>query len=333
MAAKPGVASIFLLLSPLCCTHSAHAVPSVVLNNGVDMPRVAVAPMKIDASGALVETILNSGLTHIFTAEDYYNQAGIKSGLRGRPRSSFFITSMTSPCIHSASAPKRNVSDPDACYNLTVAEFQGQLDELGVEQIDLMMLHGPSRPYGFHGPCGFPELNKAQWRAYSDMYKAGKARAIGVSNYCESCLEPILADRALVVPAVNQLQFHIGMGYDPEGITSYLSKHGIILQAYSPLASGALIDNVDTVRIGKAHGKNGAQVAYRWITQLGASLVTSASNSKHLAEDADVFEWNLTSSELQQLSALSCESNPELCQEHSGTPSWGCTQFQNAIAV
>merc|ERR1719428_282277 len=115
------------------------------------------------------------------TAQDYDLNALIKTGLAGRPRSSYFLTSMTSPCIHPAAEPKRNVTDPQACYNLTVKEFQEQLDGLGVDAVDLMMLHGPSRPFGFQGPCGHPDLNLAQWRAYSDMYKAGKAKAIGVS--------------------------------------------------------------------------------------------------------------------------------------------------------
>lgn len=304
----------------------SELVPTVTLNNGVEMPQLAVAPMDIDASGALIGTILDTGLKHIFTAEDYYNSEGIKVGLAGRPRSSYFLTSMTSPCIHSASKPMRNVSDPEACYNLTMSEFQGQLDALGVEAVDLMMLHGPSRPFGFQGPCGHPELNLAQWRAYSDMYHAGKARAIGVSNYCQSCLEPLIADESTPTPATDQLQFHAGMGPDPEALVSYLDAHGIALQAYSPLASGALVSNDVATAAGTAHGKSGAQAALRWITQRGASFVTSASSTKHLLDDADVFAWDLSDDEMAAFDALSCDTNPELCTQHSGTPSWGCTE-------
>jgi 2,5-diketo-D-gluconate reductase A len=305
---------------------AVETVPTVTLNNGVEMPQLAVAPMDIDASGTLIGTILGTGLTHMFTAEDYYNSEGIKAGLEGRPRSSYFLTSMTSPCIHSASKPRRNVSDPEACYNLTMSEFQGQLDALGVDAVDLMMLHGPSRPFGFQGPCGHPELNLAQWRAYSDMYKAGKARAIGVSNYCQSCLEPLIADESTPTPATDQLQFHDGMGQDPEALVSYHDAHGIALQAYSPLASGALVSNDVAVAAGTAHGKSGAQAALRWITQRGGSFVTSASNTKHLADDADVFDWDLSDDEMAAFDALTCDTNPELCTQHSGTPSWGCTE-------
>jgi len=310
---------------------SLSGVPMVTLNNGIEMPRVAIAPMNVDSSGELIGTILDAGLTHLFTAQDYYNQAGIKKGLEGADRSSFFLTSMTSPCIHSASKPQRNVSDPEACYNLTMEEFEEQLELLGVEQLDLIMLHGPSRPFGFQGPCGHPDLNLAQWRAYSDMYKRGKARAIGVSNYCQSCLEPLLADPSTPVPAVNQIQFHVGMGPDPQSLLSYMDAHGIALQTYSPLAGGALVHNEATTAIGAAHNKSAAQIALRWITQRqmqtapGPSIVTNAGKAAYLAEDADIFDWDLTEDEVARLDALTCSTNPELCQEHSGTPSWGCT--------
>lgn len=227
--------------------------------------------------------------------------------------------------------PVRNVTDPQECYNTTVMDFQAQLDGLGVDAVDLMMLHGPGispeRPFGIQGPCGDPSLNLAQWRAYSDMYKAGKAKAIGVSNYCQSCLEPLITDPDTPVPAVNQVQFHIGMGPDPEGLPSFLQDHGIAMQAYSPLSQGDLVKNTETVNIGSMHNRSGAQTALRWITQHGHNFVVQASSVKHLAEDADTFGWDLTDSELAQLDAVSCTSNPELCQQHSGTPSWGCTLY------
>jgi diketogulonate reductase-like aldo/keto reductase len=276
---------------------------------------------------------LDTGLKHIFTALDYYNQKNISAGLFGRDRSSYFLTTMTPPCIHDASRPVRSVTDPEACYNLTKVEFLSQLDLLGVDYVDLIMLHGPSRPYGFQGPCGHPELNLAQWRAYTDLQQQGKARAIGVSNYCQSCIDDILA-ASLPVPAVNQLQFHIGMGPDPEGIVSYLDSHGIALQTYSPLASGELVHNSETEAIATAHNKSSAQVALRWIAMKGqnvpTSIVTNAS-PKYLAEDADIFDWDLTDEEVAQLDSVSCDTNPELCTQHGGTPSWGCTMFQSEI--
>lgn len=306
---------------------AVQAVPTVTLSNGIEMPRVAVAPMKVDVSGALIGTILDAGLTHIFTAEDYFNQDKIRTGLAGRLRSSFFLTSMTSPCIHSASEPNRNVTNPEACYQLTLQEIQDQLDLLGVDALDLVMLHGPSRPYGFQGPCGHPDLNLAQWRAYADMQKMGKAKAIGVSNFCQSCLEPLIAEDSLPNPSVNQLQYHIGMGPDFEGIVSYLAAHSIELQSYSPLASGELVHNNLTKSIGAAHNKSSAQVALRWITQRQHHFVTGASKSQYMMEDADTFEWDLTKGDLAQLDAISCNTNPELCTQHAGTPSWGCTQY------
>jgi len=163
------------------------------------------------------------------------------------------------------------------------------------------------------------------------MYKAGKARAIGVSNYCESCLQPLLADESTPNPAVNQLQYHVGMGLDPEGIVSYLKANGIELQTYSPLAGGALVKNAVAKSIGAAHNKSAAQVALRWITQREHHVVTSASKKEYMLDDADTFDWDLSEGELAQLDALSCSTNPELCQEHSGTPSWGCTEYSVTV--
>ena len=111
---------------------------------------------------------------------------------------------------------------------------------LNTSYVDLLLLHGPSAPsFGYEGACSAAAsaLNAAQWRAYADFMAAGKARAIGVSNYCASCLEGLGAP----VPAVNQIQVHVGVGADPEGLLSYCKQKGIVVQAYSPLAHGAVV--------------------------------------------------------------------------------------------
>jgi diketogulonate reductase-like aldo/keto reductase len=158
------------------------------------------------------------------------------------------------------------VTDPEACYKLTVAEFEINLKNLGVEYVDLMLLHGPSEPFGNLDGCSALacELNSAQWRAYTDMYKQGKAKAIGVSNYCPSCFECL---KGGVVPAVNQIQLHVGTGADPEGLLSYCDSKGIVVQAYAPLAAGKVASDSLCAKVGKAHSKSAAQVGLRWIVQ------------------------------------------------------------------
>ena len=149
------------------------------------------------------------------------------------PRGSVFVTGMTSPCVHTAAPPQRNVSDPQLCYDLTLRELDATLELLGVESLDLALVHGPSEPFGYQGGC--PEsinaINRAQWKAYTYFLSQNKTRAIGVSNYCQSCLEG-LSFHNLPAPAVNQIQWHVGMGADPGSLPSYCASNGIIVQAY-----------------------------------------------------------------------------------------------------
>ena len=117
---------------------------------------------------------------------------------------------------------------------------------------------------------------------------------------------------------VNQLQYHVGMGSDPNEIRSYLASHNITMQAYSPLGDNTteLIDGDLTTRIGAAHNKSSVQVALKWIWQRGHALTTKSSNPKHLAQDIDIFDWQLSSDELTQLDAAT---------KPSGNPSFMCT--------
>ena len=204
------------------------AVPTITLNNGVEMPVLALGTGGFDnaSAAAAVGTAASAGLTHVHSAFDYYNLPGVGRGVNQRPRAATFLTSMTSPCVHLSSPPQRNVTDPDACYALTLQEAHAVLALLNTSYVDLLLLHGPSAPsFGYEGACSAAAsaLNAAQWRAYADFMRAGKARAIGVSNYCASCLEGLGAP----VPAVNQIQVHVGTGADPEGLLPTASNREV----------------------------------------------------------------------------------------------------------
>jgi 2,5-diketo-D-gluconate reductase A len=291
----------------------AAMVPDVTLNNGVKMPVIALGTAGYDNSTVAdaVEKAFAAGITHIHSAYDYFNTQGVANGLKtAKSRGAFFLTSMTTPCQHPAAPPIRNVTDPDACYNLTIAEFQENLDNLGVDYVDLMLLHGPSEPFGNEGGCSklACDLNTAQWRAYSDMLKAGKAKAIGVSNYCPSCFECL---KGGVVPAVNQIQLHVGSGADPEGLLSYCKSKGIVVQAYAPLAAGAVASDSLCTKVGKAHSKSAAQVGLKWILQntLKPTLVVKVSRLAFAHKPA--FSPPLVAiSHLFSLFHVSCALNP-----------------------
>ena len=160
------------------------------------------------------------------------------------------------------------------------------------------------------------------------MYDQGKTRAIGVSNFCQKCFECLSSGNNtgdVVMPAVNQIQFHVGMGEDPQDILSFCEERGVQIQAYSPLGGTGkteLITGDLVTEIGKAHGVSGVQVALRWIWQLGVPLTTKTSSAKHLADDVNIFSWSLTNDEMETLSAA---DSPH------GTPSFGMRCSENSF--
>jgi len=292
------------------CHLSDAADPTVTLNNGLKMPIVALGTWQYDdaTAEAAINMALPLGFTHIDTAESYKNQVGCGKALAKADRKSFFLTTKTLPCTHDTE---------DACYNQTMSDFEGDLKDLAVDYVDLILLHGAS--HRGKGKCDASACAKdrGQWKAYQDMYKKGKAKAIGVSNYCISCFDCLLGQPGIdVVPAVNQVQFHVGMGDDPHSLLSYCAAKGIVVQAYSPLGNGKLIGDAALTAIGKPLGKSAAQVALKWIVDKGLPVATKANKVEYLKEDIDLFSWNLTSTDVSKLSAMTTPA---------GLPSWACS--------
>jgi len=317
------------LLAATATAKELH-LPTVTLNNGVVMPVVAIGTGGYDnaSAEAAVKYAVDSGLTpvHVHAAYDYYNLPGVAAGIATTPRSNLFLTAMTTPCIHTAANPKRNVTDPNACYELTTNELAETARLLGVASFDLVLLHGPSEPFGYEGGCG-PDIcavNQAQWRAYQDFKSAGKARAIGVSNYCQSCLNCLLGDETTtVVPAVNQIQLHVGMGKDPEELLSFCASKDIVVQAYSPLAGGAIPSDQDCAKIGASYNKSGVQVGLRWVMQQSdqQAMVVKAETATFLDEDLNIFDFELSPADIATLDAKTSPSG-----QQDGRPSWGCAK-------
>lgn len=317
---------MFAVLSVL----ATAAPPTVSLVNGVlspiEMPVIAAGTGEFAGANATVAvaSALSSGFTHVHTAFDYYNLKEVGAGLKSAPRSSFFLSSMTSPCIHPASPPKRNVTDPDACYNLTLQEAESVMSDLAVDSLDLLMLHGPSETFGHVGGCSplACKLARAQWKAYQTLLHSKRVGAIGVSNFCISCLACLGSDGAAATPAVNQIQVHVGQGSsDPGGLLSYCAARGIAVQGYQPLAGGALVTDSFCAAIGDKYQKSAAQVALKWVLQRAPALVVGAGSAAHDASDLDLFDFQLDGSDLEGLDA---KVGPP--GEAGGRCSWGCTE-------
>lgn len=343
--AAAAAAALTAACAPLRAGAAAAAPPAdraVVLRNNVSMPRIAVGIISSDAAAGNIERAWQAGVTHFHTARDYYTQPAVGAGLRalGVPRDAYFLTTMTSPCRCNQSgsgggkAPSclRDISDPAACYNVTRRELELDLQDLGVAHVDLVLLHAPNEPFGNAGGCGAAACaaNRVQWRAYSEFLREGRARAIGVSNFCRSCFECMLEGGTdAVVPAVNQVSYHVAMGPDPEGLISYCAQRSIVVQAYEPLAAGAAATDPTCARIGAAHNKTAAQAAMRWVLQNpvarpATAVLTHASSPAYLAEDMDVFDWRLTAAEMAAADAMTCAEHPSYFRYSYCQPSWAC---------
>lgn len=304
-------------------------VPNIPLNNGVPMPAVAAGTWQYDKDFAQksVTEAFAAGFTHIDTAHDYCadgstadctskggsNQVGIAKAIAGRQRDSMFITTKVPGC--GAQGVSRSACGPDS-----VAAAEKNLQELGVSYVDLLLIHFPPM-----GGCGLLNCGiiRKQWQALTEAHLAtNKTRALGVSNFCISCLKCLAGTPGPtppIVPAVNQFQYHIGMSADPEGLISYCKAKGIVPQAYSPLGDNTteLISGPLVSRIGAAHEKSGVQVALKWIWQNGVAVTTKSGNSEHLREDLDLFDWSLTT---QELASANAATNPH------GKPSFMCSK-------
>lgn len=283
-------------------TAGAVAVPTIKLNNGVEMPMISAGTWQYNSTTAeaVVKLSLKVGFTHIDTANDYGNQDGVGRALKGVDRSSYFLTTKVPPSTGAK----------------TTTNLEADLTLLGLDHVDLVLVHYPPM---------FSNCNQMQeqWAAVEAFYKAGKAKAIGVSNYCVSSLK-CLEKTWTVTPAVNQIQFHVGMGNDPTGLKSYCDSKGIRAQAYSPLGDGTseLITGPLVTGIGKAHNMTGAQVSLRWLIENGIPLSTKSTKQSHLQEDLGIFGFSLADTEKSQLDSATSPS---------GKPSFACRSAEVVV--
>lgn len=297
----------------------------VTLNNGVRMPQMTLGTWKYDNDTAehAIGLGYEAGFRNFMTAYGYCNQWGVAKALKklfdsGVKRSDVFVSTMTPFC----STP--NMTE-GGCYNFTAGKIDEDLAILGLDYVDTVIIHAPDT-----GPTrGCDEAacdtDYGDFRALEDAMKAGKTRSIGVSNYCVKCIECIAKHGT--VPQINQVQYHVGMGDDPmlhddpSALVSYMDSKGILLQAYSALARGLVIGVPELVEIGRAHNKTDAQVALKWIADKGMSVATKADDAGYLAEDIDMFTWNLTKDETARISAIPCNTSWPFgyCN-----PSWAC---------
>ncbi|RII20237.1 putative oxidoreductase [Streptomyces sp. YIM 130001] len=267
---------------------------TITLNNGVEMPALGLGVFQTppDETRAAVEDALDLGYRHIDTAAAYGNEREVGQALRdsGVPREEIFV--------------ETKIWISDYGYDETLHGFDKGAAKLGLDRIDLLILH-QALPSDF-------DRTVAAYRALEKLLADGKVRAIGVSNFMVDHLTALL-DATTVVPAVNQLEIH--PYFQQRTVLEFDDRNGILNQAWSPIGGitfypgygedrrSVLEDDVVT-GIAEAHGKSPAQVLLRWGLQQGRSVIPKSTKRHRIAENIDVFDFDLTAGELKAIDGL-----------------------------
>lgn len=269
-----------------------NPVPTLTLNNGVTMPALGYGVYQTPPAETItaVESALRTGYRHIDTAAAYGNEREVGAAIRrsGLDRSDLFV--------------ETKVWISDYGYDATLHAFDKGAGKLGVDQIDLLILHQPL-------PTRF-DLTVEAYRALETLLADGRVRSIGVSNFMPDHLDRLLAS-ATVVPAVNQVEVH--PYFRQPDVLAADAEHGILTQAWSPIGgitfyrdghSGSTLDDPTLRAIGDAHGKSAAQVMLRWHLQQGRSAIPKSVTPRRITENFDVTDFVLTDTELAAIDAL-----------------------------
>src|SRR3954467_8001842 len=271
---------------------AATTVPALKLNNGVEMPALGrgVSQPPPDETRDAVRAALDTGYRHIDTAAAYGNEREVGEALHasGLDRSEVFI--------------ETKIWISDYGYEQTLHGFEKSARKLGVDQIDLLILHQAL-------PSAFDRTLEA-YRALESLLGDGKVRAIGVSNFMVEHLETLL-DRATVVPAVNQIEAH--PYFAQRDVQDFGAEHGILAQAWSPIGGitfyrdgshGSTLEDPVIGQIAQAHDKSPAQVMLRWGIQHGRSVIPKSTKPERIGENIDIFDFELSADEMSALDAL-----------------------------
>ncbi len=257
------------------------------LSNGIEIPKLGLGTWFINDNDAVkaVRDAVEMGYRHIDTAQAYMNERGVGEGIRtcGVPREELFVTTKLAAEIKD--------------YDAAVASIDNSLKTLGLEYIDLLIIHSPRPWMEFHEEDAYSEGNREAWRALEEAYKVGKLRAIGVSNFEKADLDNILGS-CTVNPMVNQILAHISN--TPADLITYSQQNDILVEAYSPVAHGELIKNRDLIQMAAKYGVSVPQLSIRYCLELGLLPLPKTANPAHMKNNAEV-DFKITAEDMEFL--------------------------------
>ena len=262
----------------------------LTLSNGFSIPVPGFGTYKTPDGEVCVNAVreaIAAGYTHIDTAALYGNECSVGEGVRqsGKPREELFITS--------------KVWNTERGYDKTLRACEKTLKDLGMDYLDLYLIHWPANRLQFGDKA--ESINIDTWRAMERLADEGVVRSIGLSNFYSSHMAPVLA-AANIAPAVDQIEFHPGL-LQQDTVATCRAK-GILVEAWSPLGRGNLLDNPVIVGIASRHGKSAAQVILRWVIQMDVLPLVKSVHAERIRENFDLFSFSLDEDEMALMSGL-----------------------------
>lgn len=276
------------------------------LSNGIEIPKLGLGTWLLDDEQAAqaVRDAISLGYRHMDTAQAYMNEAGVGEAIRtcGVAREELFITT--------------KVAAEAKSYDAVTQSIHESLAKLGLEYIDLLIIHSPQPWTEFREEKRYFEENKEVWKAMEDAYRTGKVKAIGLSNFLQDDIVNILAG-CEIKPMVNQILAHVSN--TPLELIEFCQKNDILVEAYSPIAHGAILHNTEVKSIADKYGVSVAQLCLRYDIQLGLVVLPKTANPDHMRNNAEL-DFVISDADMETL------KNAEQIQdygEHSFFPVFG----------
>jgi len=260
-----------------------------VLSNGVEIPCVGFGVWQADDGEEAynaVKCALEVGYRHIDTAAAYNNEKSVGRAIRdsGIAREEIFVTSKLNNPMHG--------------YEKTLQAFEQTMSDLNLDYLDLYLIHWPNP---IHFRDSWQSANAGSWKAFEELYQAGRIRSIGVSNFCERHIDELLKT-AIIAPMVNQIKLCPGVT-QPE-VVDYCRDHNILLQAYSPLGTGKIFDVEEMKYFADKYQRTIAQICIRWSLQMGFLPLPKSVTPSRIEENSQVFDFDLEVDDIETIANL-----------------------------